>query len=193
MCRDIGRASGTLVGVGEAHLENVAVSTGHAFAVRIDDRGAGAGRSDGESLVFLIKRGDCCAGSGCDGCQRDLHAAVLQSAVSSSSFFCIVLVIFKLERELDAALCVDFFNCHLCSNFNSIAVYSRGAGQRTAAADFDGAVSSCSALGCSCCRIGTAAACRAAATGCEGHCHACSHGNCQSCFPKLFHNVIPPD
>ena len=192
MCCDIGGTSGTLVGIGEAHLEDVAVSAGHAFAVSIDNGGAGSGGSDRKSLIFLVERRNCCAGSGCDGCQRDLHAAILQCAVCSSCFFCIVLIIFKLERKLNAALCVDLFDCHLGCGLNSIAVNSCRTGQRAAAADLDRAFSS-SALGFCCRSVGRRrTAGSAAAAGCERHCHACSHGNCQSGFPKLFHNIIPP-
>ena len=183
---NVGRASGALVRIGEAHLENVSVCACLSLAVRIDNGRAGSGRSDGKDLIFLIKRSNCSAGGGGDRREGDLHLAVHQGTECCRCLFSIVLVIFKLKLELYTALGVDFLNSHLGCCLYSVAVNCCGTCQRTGAADLDGSGGSFR-FGIRRCAAGTAAA-----AGCQGSCHECRHGNCQSGFPELFHNMLPP-
>ena len=137
MLHDVVRARASLVGVCEAHLENVAVSAALVIGISKDYRGGRSGRSDREDLILCVGRGNGCAGCGSNRCQRELHAPVLENAVSGNCLFGIVRVVFELKLELNAALCVDLFYCDLSCILNSLAVNCCRACQGAGTADLD--------------------------------------------------------
>ena len=137
VCGDVVSTCNSLVGVCEAHLEDISESAGKVVGIREDDGGVRSGRGDREDLVLCIGRGNRCAGSGSNSCKGNLHTPVLQNAVSGDCLLGIVCVVLHIELELNSALGVDFFDSDLSSILDCLSVNSCGACQRAGTADLD--------------------------------------------------------
>ena len=109
-----------LVGVGEAHLVDVAAGHG--------DIHGGAGGGQHEDLVVGSFGSHCQTAAGGDGTCVELHAPVLQTVVACHSLLAVGLVVLKLEGNLQAAPGVDLFHGDLHTHLDGHAVGGVGSG-----------------------------------------------------------------
>ena len=157
-------SSDTLVGVGEAHLEDVVLAVG--------DVGGGSGGGQLEVTVSIGLAGNSHAGTGGGAAVQDLHAPVLQVVVSVDALFAVSFVVLEVQLELDAALGVDLGNCDLSALLGGDTVGSGVAGQGADAADLDGGGGSGLVI---------------AAAGQAGQHHSGGHHDCKN---LLVHNLF---
>src|SRR5699024_3683356 len=92
---DVLGGAGALVGIGEAHLEDVVVA--------LDDVVAGAGGRQGEHPLLIGVGHHGQGGAGGDGAQQDLHSLVHQGVVGVDGSLGIAGVILADQAELDVA------------------------------------------------------------------------------------------
>ena len=125
--RHIVGSGDALVGVSEAHLEDVILAG--------SDVGGGSGGSQLKVALVegLSSHGD--AGSGGGAAIDDLHAVALQGVVGVDGLLSVTLVILKLQGELDTAQGVDLVHRDLSPLLGGDAIGGGGASQGTDAAD----------------------------------------------------------
>ena len=120
-----------LVGVGEAHLEDVV--TGQS------QRLGGGGGSQVEHVVGGGLGSHSQSGTGGNLTGHDLHTPVLQHVVSGNGLLAVSLIVLSVELDLQTALGVDFLNGHFHAGLHGQAIGGGAAGQRAGHADLHGA------------------------------------------------------
>ena len=89
------------------------------------------GRRELKNAIGISHRGNGDAGLCGSSAHEDLHTPVHQIVVGVDGFFDIVLIVLRVQRELNAAFCVDFIDSKLRTVFGGNAVHGRVTCQRT--------------------------------------------------------------
>ena len=122
-----------MVGVSEAHLEDVITKVGDLFRR--------TGRGQHKDLIRNSLRSNGRAGTGGNGTGKDLHTVILQGVIGVQSLFVVVLVVLGVKFDLQTVFtgrCVDLFHSDLHTSFNGNTVNGSAAGQRTGHTNSDG-------------------------------------------------------
>ena len=180
---DVVGGRNALVGVGEAHLEDVVAGQGHVLR-----RG---GRGQHKQVVGRSLRADGQARVARDGAQQDLHAPVLQVVVGVQRGLGVAGVVLKLELEHGVARgFVDLLHGQFLAVLHGGAVQGVGAGRGADAAQLDGRGGAFGGGGGAAAFSGAFG--RGFAFGGAAGGQAQRHGGGQAQADKLLHRYFPP-